>query len=118
MSSKELIYELYSKNGIKYAKSDTYKKLAKRIFEDNSYKLDLRKLVNYYRANWNPSPMDLHLKNLKSGSLRGHDWHGAMPSMLHLSMQNRVRDCIDGKISLEDLIDIGSDIMKHEYFFV
>ena len=118
MSSKELIHELYSNNGIRHAKSDTYAKLAKRIDDENSPEMDLEKLVHYFRANWSPSPLDLHLKNLKSGALRGHDWHGAMPSMLHLSMQNRVRDCINGKINLGELINIGSDIMKHEYFIV
>jgi hypothetical protein len=118
MSSKELIHELYAKNGIRHAKSDTYAKLAKRIDDDNPSELDLRKLVHFYRANWKPTPKDLHLRHLKSGALRGHDWHGAMPSMLHLSMQDRVRDCINGKINLVELINIGSDIMKHEYFIV
>ena len=62
--------------------------------------------------------LDFHIQNLKSGKLIGHDWHGAMPSMLHLSLQERVRDCIQGKISFDQLIKIGSDIMKHEYFMV
>ena len=118
MSFKELIHELYAKNGIRHAKSDTYEKLAKRIYDVNSSELDLMKLVHFFRANWSPSPTDLHLKNLKSGVLSGHGWHGAMPSMLHLSMQDRVRDCINGKINLEELINMGSDIMKHEYFIV
>ena len=118
MSSKELIHELYAKNGIRYAKSDTYAKLAKRIDDENSPEMDLEKIVHYFRANWSPSPMGLHLKNLKSGALGGHDWHGSMPSMLHMSMQDRVRDCINGKINLDELINIGSDIMKHEYFIV
>ena len=118
MSSKELIYALYDNNDIKFAKSDTYAKLANRINHQDSSKLNLEKLVQYFRANWQASPKQLHLKNLKSGRLRGHNWHGAMPSMLHLSMQNKVRDCINEKISLEELISIGSDIMKHEYFMV
>ncbi len=41
-----------------------------------------------------------------------------MPSMLHLSLQNKVRECIDGKIEMEKLISIGADIIKHEYFMV
>ena len=41
-----------------------------------------------------------------------------MPSMLHLSLQNKVREHIDGKLKLEELITIGADIMKHEYFMV
>ena len=41
-----------------------------------------------------------------------------MPSMLHLSLQNKVREHIEGKMSLTDLIMIGADIMKHEYFMV
>jgi hypothetical protein len=118
MSSKELIHKLYTDNTIKYAKSDSYKKLAERIDDEKSPELDLEKFIQFFRVKWIPSPIDLHLKNLKSGSLQGHDWHGAMPSMLHLSMQGKVRDCINGKINLEELINIGSDIMKHEYFIV
>ena len=38
--------------------------------------------------------------------------------MLHLSIQDRVRECCEGAISLEEFLSIGSDIVKHEYFMV
>jgi hypothetical protein len=37
-----------------------------------------------------------------------------MPSVLLLSLQNKVIDHIDGKQTLKELISIGADIMKHE----
>jgi hypothetical protein len=37
-----------------------------------------------------------------------------MPSVLLLSLQNKVIDHTDGKQTLKELISIGADIMKHE----
>jgi len=91
MSSKEHIHFLFNEFGIEHKMSDSYEKLVFRLLQS---------------------------KNLKSGLLKGHNWHGAMPSMLHLSLQNKVRDHIDGKLGLKELISTGADIMKHEYFMV
>ena len=118
MSSKELIHKLFDNYTIVYRNSDSYEKLVGRLVDDDYEEINLTVITNFYRENWNPTPTQLHLENLKSGLLYGHDWHGAMPSMLHLSMQNKVRDHIDGKLTLEALISIGADIMKHEYFMV
>jgi len=118
MSDKQLIHRYYDELEIKYAKSDSYLKLADRLDVEGAPEIKIDELRNYFRSKWKPAPTDLHLKNLKTGLLNGHNWHGAMPSMLHLSMQERVRDCIEGKIALENLISIGADIMKHEYFMV
>ena len=38
--------------------------------------------------------------------------------MLHLSMHGKVRECINGNFTLEHLFNVGSDIMKDEYFMV
>lgn len=118
MSSKENIHNLFKKLGIEYKQSDSYDKLVKRFEDSNTQNLNLSEIIKYHRKLWNPVPKELHLANLKSGLLDGHSWHGAMPSMLHLSLQNKVRDHIDGKLNLEELISIGADIMKHEYFMV
>lgn len=118
MSSKELIQPLLERHNIHYRSSDSYAKLADRFWETEKSTLDLDVLRKYHRNNWKPCPKDLHIRNLTSGHLKGHDWHGAMPSMLHLSLQDRVRECIDGRISIEQLVEIGADIMKHEYFMV
>lgn len=118
MSSKELIYSLFTTYSINYKKSDSYEQLMCRLSESSSNQIDISTIRKFYRQNWIPSPTDLHLDNLKSGQLSGHNWHGAMPSMLHLSLQNKVRDHIDGNLTIAELIAIGSDIMKHEYFMV
>lgn len=118
MSSKELIHQLFDNHNIIYRNSDSYEKLENRLNEKDYEKINQAVLTKYYRENWKPTPSKLHLENLKSGELYGHNWHGAMPSMLHLSLQNKVRDHIDGKLTLEELISIGADIMKHEYFMV
>ena len=118
MSNKEYIHRLYDDYGIPYKQSDSYEKLVLRLENDESLKINISTIKDYHRSNWKPAPKELHLTNLKSGLLKGHNWHGAMPSMLHLSLQNKVRDHIEGKMSLSELINIGSDIMKHEYFMV
>jgi len=116
MCSKDLVHKFFNKKNIVYKRSDSFEKLANRVsIKDN---ILITEICNYFRESWQPCSSDFHIKNLKSGLLRGHDWHGAIPSMLHLSMQDRVRDCISGKITLENLLQIGTDIMKHEYFMV
>lgn len=118
MSSKELVYALFNDYEIKFKKSDTYEKLVGRLKEQDYENINQEVITRYYRDNWNPTPTQLHLENLRSGILTGHNWHGAMPSMLHLSLQNKVRSHIEGRITLEELVSIGADIMKHEYFMV
>jgi hypothetical protein len=118
MTSKKHIHILYEQAGIKYKRSDSYKKLVIRFEEANNDMIDLSIIKNYHRRVWQPAPKALHLANLKTGLLKGHNWHGAMPSMLHLSFQNKVRDHIDGRLTLQELISIGADVMKHEYFMV
>ncbi len=118
MSNKEHIHKLYENYGIQYKHSDSYEKLVLRLENPTSPKINLSVLKDYHRSIWKPAPVELHLSNLKSGLLKGHNWHGAMPSMLHLSLQNKVREHIEGQMSLTELINIGSDIMKHEYFMV
>lgn len=118
MSSKEIIHLLFDKHNIIYRNSDSYEKLSERLTTKDYERINQTVITEYYREKWKPTASKLHLENLKSGLLFGHNWHGAMPSMLHLSLQNKVRDHIDGKITLEELISIGADIMKHEYFMV
>ncbi len=118
MSSKELIHNLFDEFEITYKESDSYEKLVNRLNTTDYEKINQTVITKYYRDNWKPTTTKLHIENLKSGLLSGHNWHGAMPSMLHLSLQNKVRDHIDGKLTLEELISIGADIMKHEYFMV
>lgn len=118
MSSKESIHCLFKKYNIPYKKSDSYEKLASKYEKFKKPKFGLDEMRNQYRADWNTTSSNIHFKNLKSGILRGHNWHGAMPSMLHLSMQNKVRECIKGNFSINKLLSIGKDIMKQEYFMV
>ena len=118
MATKELIHNFFNEKKIYFKKNDTYQKLASRILESNDIKITISELNEYFRKYWIPKPSELHINNLKSGKLLGHSWHNTTPSMLHMSIQNKVRECIDGKSDIEDLINIGSDIMKHEYFMV
>jgi hypothetical protein len=118
MTSKEHIHILYEQAGINYKQSDSYEKLVKRLGDAKSNTINLSIIKNYHRNIWEPAPKGLHLTNLKTGLLKGHNWHGAMPSMLHLSLQNKVREHIQGNLSINELINIGADIMKHEYFMV
>jgi hypothetical protein len=86
--------------------------------KSKDFTITLEQLRNFLREKWLPYPIDNHLKHLKSGLLKGQSWHNAMPSFLHRSLQDKVRECASGKYDLNELIKIGGDIMKKEYFIV
>lgn len=117
MSNKEDICQLFKMKGIKYPSSPSFKKLA-AAYNECPQAISLDEIRDLFRKQWNPCDFGRHIDHLKSGLLKGHNWHGARPSMLHLSIQDRVRECCDGRISLEEFLELGSDIMKHEYFMV
>jgi hypothetical protein len=117
MSNKASISELYSCYGLPFRDSYSYSKLA-GIFESNPNAFSLADLTALFRSKWMSCDIERHYKHLKSGLLRGHDWHGAMPSFLHRCIQDRVRECCEGNLSLEKYLSIGNDIFKHEYFMV
>ena len=117
MSNKTDVCSLLKVKGVKYPSKPSYKKLAD-VYEANSNAISIDDIRNVFREKWHPCNMDLHISHLKSGLLKGHSWHGARPSMLHLSIQEKVRDCCDGRLSLEEFLSLGSDVIKHEYFMV
>ena len=117
MASMEFIEALFLKYDIRYRKSYNYKK-CKESFLESGVDIDVADFTRLCREWWRPSPIDYHKQNLSSGILLGHSWHKAMPSMLHYSLQDKVRECISSAGSIEDLLNIARDIMKHEYFMV
>lgn len=117
MSNKDDIKTLFDEKGIRYPSNATFKKLA-LAYESQPDSLSLNDVRSMFRDKWTPCNLERHIAHLESGLLDGHNWHGARPSMLHLSIQDRVRECCEGAISLEEFLSIGSDIVKHEYFMV
>lgn len=117
MATIEQIVDMLDDLGCKPAK----KTLKKDVLVDSALKcrgLDIDYITKFFRDNWERTDIDIHLDNLKSGKLAGHDWHGAMPSYLHRSLQDRVRECAAGQLTIDELLNIGADIMKQEYFIV
>lgn len=117
MASKEFIEAMFLEYGIRYRKSYSYKK-CKELFLESHIEINDDDFTRICREWWHPSPIDYHKQNLSSGILLGHSWHKAMPSMLHYSLQDKVRECISCTGLIEDLLNIARDIMKHEYFMV
>lgn len=117
MSNKVDICNLFKSKGMKCSSSWTYKKLA-LLYEEKPDAVSLEEIRDLFRNKWKPCNIDRHLRHLESGLLKGHSWHNASPSILHLSIQDKVRKCCDGILSLEEFLSIGSDITKHEYFMV
>ena len=117
MASKEMIYALFDSYDIHYRKTDSYKKLADS-YRNAGKQIDIARVRDMLRNAWRPAPLDYHFNNLTSGALIGHSWHGAMPSSLHLSLQDKVRHYIGNLLPLDGLVNIGADIIKHEYFMV
>ena len=72
MSSKELIHKLFDNYTIVYRKSDSYEKLVGRLVDNDYEEINLNVITIFNRENWNPTPTQLHLENLKSGLLTGH----------------------------------------------
>ena len=117
MSNKKTVMSLFDEKGIAYPKGASFKKLA-LAYEANPNAITIDDICQLFRNKWTPCNYERHIRHLESGLLTGHNWHGARPSMLHLSLQDRVRECCDGRISLEEYLSIGTDIVRHEYFMV
>lgn len=117
MLSKQNAQDFLRHFGVPFKSTDSLKKLA-GAYMDHSDKVSYEDACTFARGIWTGTDMDLHIKNLKSGLLVGHNWHKARPSTLHRSLQERVRECCKGDTQLQDLLNIGLDIMKQEYFIV
>ena len=115
MASKEFIETLFNKYGIKYRKSYKYEK-HKEVYINSGINIPEKDFVELCRKDWQSAPILYHKNNLSSGILTGHSWHKAMPSNLHYSLQEKVRECIKMQGEIKDLLEIAKDIMKHEYF--
>lgn len=117
MASKEFIEVLFKRYIISYKKSYSYKR-CKEEYINSGVDISEREFANVCREWWQSAPIGYHIDNLSSGVLLGHSWHRAMPSMLHYSLQKKVRECISMNTPLNSLLEVGRDIMKHEYFMV
>ena len=117
MSNKEAIVSLLRSHGIQAHKSYSFKQLA-QAYESIPDAITVDDICTAFRSQWMPCDLEGHIISLQSGLLTGHNWHGARPSMLHLSIQDRVRECCSGSISLEEYLEIGTDIIRHEFFMV
>ena len=124
MAKKESAQDILTQLGVSYKKSDTLKALATKVRREygSNKEICINKICKLYRDNWlqqNTEDMtNLHISNLQSNKLKGHNWHKTSPSMLHRGMQDRVRECSAGEINLDKLIEIGADIMRQEYYIV
>ena len=78
--------------------------------------ISLQKVKDFCREKHENVNIVLIKSVLKSGKLRGHSWEKARPSNLHLSIQNLVRDCFAGKLKIDEYLEKGNNIIKHEFF--
>ena len=78
--------------------------------------INLSYIRSFCRESHKRANLDLIRKVLKSGKLKGHSWERARPSNLHLSIQNLVRDCFAEKIDIDEYLEKGNNIIKHEFF--
>lgn len=115
MGKPQVVYDLMKDKNLNVVKSHTLKQLV-QDYENNPEQITLDDILTSYRRNWSPANITLHLNNLKSNKLTAHHWHDMKPSFLHYGFQDRVRKCAAGEISLDDLLNIGKDVIAHEYF--
>lgn len=117
MATKEQIIDMLADWGCKPAKKKPKKdELVNLALGCRG--INIEYITKFFREKWKGTNKDSYLDTLKSGILAGHDWHGAMPSSLHRVLQDHVRECAAGKYTIEKLLNIGVEIMKHEYFIV
>lgn len=119
MADKEDIETLFENTPMRHRPTDSYEQSAEEFLKHPD-SLSIDRVRSLLRVRWTAkrgaTRVEDLLANLKSGMLEGHDWHKARPSMLHLSIQNMVRDCLAGTLGLADYLSKGTDIIKHEYF--
>lgn len=123
---KYCLENLVSSNQLKLYASTLNLKIHKsanknKIVDELLYDQQLVNLISFHKfclELWVKPNIQMHIDNLKSGLLAGHGWGGMMPSTLHHSFQDKVRKVCAGNIDLTDLIKIGEEVAKHEYFMV
>lgn len=115
MTSKAKLREIAIERGVKVKVSMTISDLAKCIFRGG---ISLPEITKVFRAKYGVQRIDVLKAAMLSGKLKGHDWHGARPSTMHMQFQDRVRECIAGRLTLDSLLKIGTDIARQEFFIV
>ncbi len=118
MITKELITEFLAEKDITLKANASYEKIAKKLREEGKFVIKLEEVIEFSRRKWIPLKSGKYLADLKSGLLKGYNWHGARPSTLHLSFQEKVRLYCKGDISLKEYLEIGLAISKQEAFMV
>ena len=117
MATIEPIIEMLADLGCKPVKKTIKKDEAVKLALDCPG-ITLDYITTFYRNKWERTNIDSYLDTLKSGILVGHNWHKTMPSSFHRVLQDHVRKCAAGMYTLDELLNIGVEIMKHEYFIV
>lgn len=116
MSNKNVVIPLLRNHGIQVCGS-SYLQLVE-AYETDPDALTVDEICSAFRNHWIPCDIEYHIHNLQSGLLTGHSWHKAQPSFLHRSLQTLVRKCCSNGDSLEEYLEMGTDIIRHEYFMV
>lgn len=115
MASKNQLVELARSRDLRCRESMSISALATLIAESG---FDLETLREYFRLRHSNSSSGVLRQLMSSGCLIGHNWHETSPSVMHMRLQDRVRDCIDGAISFEQYMSMVADIAKEEMFIV
>lgn len=119
MISKELRQKFLDDRAIEInLKNTSYEKGARLLRKDRTINITVKEVTKFARDNMYQFKSELYIRDLKSGLLRDHNWHGAMPSFLHLAFQSKVRAYCAGNTTLKRYIEIGTDIVKQEAFIV
>jgi len=119
MISKDWRLEFLEKSNILIkTKNLSMKNAAEALKKDENFIITLKQIRDFARLNWTSTNIGIHIKSLNSGLLKGHNWHGAMPSFLHLSSQKKVREYCAGNLTLEQYLRVGEDIVKQEFYIV
>ena len=119
MISKEMRLKFLQENNINVTtRSLSAKNAAAVLREKKGFEINLKDITKFTREKHLEPDTNRYIRDLKSGLLEGHNWHGAMPSFLHLSFQNKVREYCSGSLSINEYLTVGNDIAKQEFFIV
>ncbi|MDP8235145.1 MAG: hypothetical protein P9M08_02050 [Candidatus Erginobacter occultus] len=119
MISKEQRLEFLQRSGIDVKTSSlSCRKAARRLREAPGFTITVGQAREFMREKWTAPDIGMYIETLESGRLCGHDWHGAMPSFLHRSFQQKARAFCSGEIGIDEYLDTGMDIVRHELFII
>lgn len=117
---KNIVELLQEKNAPSVRRSGNIQSLIDYAANEESLVLTKKDITTYARKKYLPHLYDINQQKelIQSGDLKGHSWHQAAPSRLHLTLQRWVRSYLSDELSLENYMKRVTDVAKQEIYML